>query len=156
LHGRLAARGARAGAELNKAIDLARRDESGIGTAGIGVPLADETDEPAIAHVLPLARGDLHTRLMPQATAAIFVTHVEQTQSTDIDAVAATFGLTQETRVVQRLLLGMTLVEAAAAFGIAESTAKTHLSRVFSKTGTVRQSDLVALVHRLLPPVRRA
>src|ERR1051326_7642002 len=41
LQGRLAARGARAEAELTKAIDLARRNESGIGAAGIGVPLAD-------------------------------------------------------------------------------------------------------------------
>jgi DNA-binding CsgD family transcriptional regulator len=107
--------------------------------------------------VLPLARGDLRTRLLPQATAAIFITRVEQAAAVDIDAVAATFGLTQaESRVVQRLLLGMTLVEAAAALGIAESTAKTHLSRIFSKTGVARQPDLVALVHRLLPPVRRA
>jgi DNA-binding CsgD family transcriptional regulator/PAS domain-containing protein len=155
-NGRLAARGARAGAELVKAIDLARSDESGIGAAGIGVPLADESGEPAIAHVLPLARGDLRTRLVPQATAAIFVTRAEQAPSADIGAVAATFGLTPaETRVVRQLLLGMTLVEAADALGIAESTAKTHLGRIFSKTGVARQADLVALVHRLVPPLRR-
>ena len=156
INGRLAARGARAGAELNKAIDLARRNESRIGATGIGVPLADKSGEPAVAHVLPLARGDLRTRLMPKATAAIFVTRVEQAPEADIDGVAATFGLTPaETRVVRQVLLGMTLVEAAAALGIAESTAKTHLSRIFSKTGTARQPDLVALVHRLLPPLRR-
>ena len=156
LNGRLAARGTRAGAELPTAIDLARRNESGIGSTGIGVPLADESGEPAVAHVLPLARGDLRTRLMPQATAAIFVTRVEPAPAADIDAVAATFGLTPaETRVVRQLLLGMTMVDAAAALGIAESTAKTHLSRIFSKTGVARQSDLVALVHRLVPPLRR-
>jgi len=156
LQGRLVVRVTRAGVQLTNAIDLARRDESGIGAIGISVPLADESGEPAVAHVLPLARGNLRTRLMPQATAAIFVTRAEQASASDIDAVTATFGLTPaETRVVRQLLLGMTLVEAAAALGIAESTAKTHLSRIFSKTGVARQADLVALVHRLLPPVRR-
>jgi DNA-binding CsgD family transcriptional regulator/PAS domain-containing protein len=156
LNGRLAARGPRAGAELAKAIDLARRNESGIGATGIGVPLADETGEPAVAHVLPLARGDLRTRLMPQATAAVFVTRIGQAPAAKIDAVAATFGLTPaETRVLERLLRDMSLVEAARALGIAETTAKTHLSRIFAKTGVSRQPELVALVHRLLPPLRR-
>jgi len=156
LSGRLAARSAGAGAELAKAIDLARRNESGIGATGIGVPLADETGEPAVAHVLPLARGDLRTRLMPQATAAVFVTRVAQAPSAKIDAVAATFGLTPaETRVLERLLRGMSLVAAAAALGIAETTAKTHLSRIFAKTGVSRQAELVAVVSRLMPPLRR-
>jgi DNA-binding CsgD family transcriptional regulator/PAS domain-containing protein len=156
LSGRLAARGAAAGAELAKAIDLARRNESGIGAAGIGVPLAGELGEPAVAHVLPLARGDLRTRLVPQATAAVFVTRAEQAPPAKIDAVAATFGLTPaETRVLERLLRGTSLVEAAAALGIAETTAKTHLSRIFAKTGVSRQAELVALVHRLTPPLQR-
>jgi DNA-binding CsgD family transcriptional regulator len=47
------------------------------------------------------------------------------------------------------------LVEAAAALGIAETTAKTHLSRIFAKTGVSRQAELVALVHRLTPPLQR-
>jgi DNA-binding CsgD family transcriptional regulator len=93
---------------------------------------------------------------MPQATAAVFVTRVEQAPPAKIDAVAATFGLTlAETRVLERLLCGMGLVEVAAALGIAETTAKTHLSRIFAKTGVSRQAELVALVHRLMPPLRQ-
>jgi DNA-binding CsgD family transcriptional regulator len=66
------------------------------------------------------------------------------------------FGLIPaETRVLERLLRDMSLVAAAAALGIAETTAKTHLSRIFAKTGVSRQPELVALVHRLLPPLRR-
>ncbi len=37
----------------------------------------------------------------------------------------------------------------AAALGVAETTIKTHLSRLFYKTGTRRQADLVKLVRRL-------
>ena len=155
--GRLAARGAAAGAELAKAIDLARRDEAGIGGTGIGVPLSDEAGEPAVAHVLPLARGDLRTRLLPQATAAVFVTQAGAGPLADIVAVAASIGLTPaEARVLERLLGGMSLVEAAAALGIAETTAKTHLSRIFAKTGVTRQAELVALLDRLVPPLRRS
>jgi DNA-binding CsgD family transcriptional regulator len=35
--------------------------------------------------------------------------------------------------------------ETSAALGIAESTVKTHLHRVFDKTGARRQADLVKL-----------
>jgi DNA-binding CsgD family transcriptional regulator/PAS domain-containing protein len=155
--GRLAAHGAAGGAELAKAIDLARRDEAGIGAAGIGVPLSDEAGEPAVAHVLPLARGDLRTRLLPQATAAVFVTQAGGAPLADIVAVAASIGLTPaEARVLERLLSGKSLVETAAALGIAETTAKTHLSRIFAKTGVTRQAELVALLDRLMPPLRRS
>lgn len=155
--GRLAARGAAAGAELAKAIDLARRNEAGIGATGIGVPLSDEAGEPAVAHVLPLARGDLRTRLVPQATAAVFVTQAGDAPLADIVAVAASIGLTPaEARVLERLLGGKSLVDAAATLGIAETTAKTHLSRIFAKTGVTRQAELVALLDRLVPPLRRS
>jgi len=157
LSGRLAARGAVAGAELAKAIDLARRNEAGIGATGIGVPLSDEAGEPAVAHVLPLARGDLRTRLLPQATAAVFVTQAAGAPLADIAAVAASIGLTPaETRVLERLLGGMSLVAAAAALDIAETTAKTHLSRIFAKAGVARQAELVALIDRLVAPLRRS
>jgi DNA-binding CsgD family transcriptional regulator len=36
--------------------------------------------------------------------------------------------------------------EVAAALGIAASTVKTHLDRLFGKTGATRQADLVKLV----------
>ena len=36
--------------------------------------------------------------------------------------------------------------ETAEALGIAETTVKTHLARVFGKTGLNRQADLVKLV----------
>jgi DNA-binding CsgD family transcriptional regulator/PAS domain-containing protein len=153
--GRLAAREAKAGAELAKAIDLARRNEAGIGATGIGVPLGDEAGEPTVAHVLPLARGDLRTRLVPQATAAVFITRAGDAATANIGTIAAAFRFTPaETRVLERLLSGMSLVEAAAALKIAETTAKTHLSRIFAKTGVSRQAELIALVDRLKPPLR--
>jgi DNA-binding CsgD family transcriptional regulator len=154
--GRLSVRNRQAEDELTKAIALARGNETGIGAAGIGVALQSAPGEAVVAHVLPLARGDLRTRLMPQATAAIFVTRAGMRPPASLPAVAASFGLTPaETRLLEHLARGATLGEAGAALDIAESTAKTHLSRIFAKTGASRQTDLVALVNRLAPPVHR-
>jgi DNA-binding CsgD family transcriptional regulator len=43
--------------------------------------------------------------------------------------------------------------ETSDALGIGESTVKTHLHRVFSKTGTSRQADLVKLVASFSSPL---
>jgi DNA-binding CsgD family transcriptional regulator/PAS domain-containing protein len=154
--GRLAARDAAADAELSQAIALARSDEAELGAAGIGVSLGASDARPALAHVLPLARGEVRTRLMPQATAAVFINTPEACAAPDLGVIAQIYGLTPaETRVAERLLAGAAnLAEVAANLGISLGTVKTHLSQVFAKTGVSRQSDLVALVHRMTPPVR--
>jgi DNA-binding CsgD family transcriptional regulator len=38
--------------------------------------------------------------------------------------------------------------------GVAETTIKTHLARIFTKTGTKRQADLVRLVAAFTPPIK--
>ena len=71
-------------------------------------------------------------------------------------SLAANFKLTPaETRMFERFAAGATLAEAAETLAIAETTARTHLSRILSKPGVARQADLVALIHRLSPPVKR-
>lgn len=154
VHGRLVARDARARQELDRAVALALRDEAALDAAGIDIALGVADDGVAIAHVLPLARGDLRTRLVPQATAAVFVTAAASPPRLDLGPAARSYGLTPaETRLLERLALGATVAEAAAGLGIALSTAKTHLAHIFSKTGTARQADLVGLIHRLSSPI---
>jgi PAS domain-containing protein len=98
IDGRLSVRDARAREELLRAVEFARANEAGIGASGIGVPLCD--DRSAVAHVLPLARGNLRTRIAPQATAAVFVTQPDDSPSRDVSAVAANFGLVDATWAV--------------------------------------------------------
>jgi DNA-binding CsgD family transcriptional regulator len=43
--------------------------------------------------------------------------------------------------------------EVAAALGVAVTTVKTHLSRLFEKTGVARQADLVKLVAGFSTPL---
>jgi DNA-binding CsgD family transcriptional regulator/PAS domain-containing protein len=140
--------------ELSTAIGLARGNEAEITGSGIGVPLRDR--EPSVAHVLPLAHGDLRTRLMPQATAAVFITRAERESSSDVTALARSFDLTAaETRLLGQLARNATLAEAAKTLGISQLTARTHLAHIFSKTGISRQADLLTMVGRLAPPIRR-
>jgi DNA-binding CsgD family transcriptional regulator/PAS domain-containing protein len=154
--GSLKARDSAADRQLTEAIARAQRDERMIGASGIGVPLRNRIGEPAIAHVLPLTHGNLRTRLMPQATAAVFITKAEEPPMVDVDAVAASFSLTPaESRTLQHLVGGATVMETADALGISVNTTKTHLARIFSKTGASRQADLIGLVHRLMPPIQR-
>jgi DNA-binding CsgD family transcriptional regulator len=48
------------------------------------------------------------------------------------------------------------VAKVAEALGVAESTVKTHLGRVFEKTGTTRQADLVKLVAAYASPLKQA
>jgi DNA-binding CsgD family transcriptional regulator/PAS domain-containing protein len=154
--GFLRASDARANRELTNAIVLAQANEATIGTAGIGVSLKNSSGEPSIAHVLPLAHGDLRTRLMPPATAAVFVTQLGSQPVAEIGAIASAFSLTPaEARTLKHLAGGATIAETADAIGISTNTIRTHLARIFSKTGTSRQADLIGLINQLIPPVRR-
>jgi DNA-binding CsgD family transcriptional regulator len=57
-----------------------------------------------------------------------------------------------ESRVMMLIVQGMTIAETAEALGISLPTAKTHLARLFDKTGTTRQADLVRLAMSALAP----
>ena len=62
------------------------------------------------------------------------------------ELIARTFDLTPaELRVFLSIVEVGGVPETAAVLGIAETTAKTHLHRVFAKTGVSRQADLVKL-----------
>lgn len=154
--GRLVACESAANDELARALALACNNEAGIGANGIGIALNGSSGEPAIAHVLPLAKGDLRTRLVPQAAAAVFVSKSDESLPSDMGAIGRTFALTPaETRLLEHLVQGATLVDVAAAIGISLATAKTQLSHIFSKTGVTRQTDLIAMVSRLMPQIKR-
>lgn len=63
-----------------------------------------------------------------------------------------TFGLTPaETRIAMALGHGLGVSTAAERLGISANTARTHLKRVFHKTGVRRQSQLAVLVVRGRP-----
>lgn len=155
--GRLAGRRAGATEELTVAISVAMRAEVSLGGAGIGVVLEEAVSgqAPAVAHVLPLGGGEARRALGQGAAAAVFVSAPAAPDGERLAAAMRSLGLTlAEVRLAERLAAGQTLTEARAALGIAETTAKTHLARIFEKAGVSRQQDLVALLARLASPLR--
>lgn len=125
-----------------------------IAGTGIGVPLRADDGSPAIAYVLPLARGTPRRDGGPHGTAAVFVAPVDYALP-EADALIAIYGLTPtEARVTLQIAAGKRRAEAAAALGISDNTVKTHLDRVYSKTGTSDQSALAGLVASLASPGR--
>jgi DNA-binding CsgD family transcriptional regulator len=64
------------------------------------------------------------------------------------------FGLTSaERRLACRLLAGQMLEQASDDLGIRISTARGYLKAIFAKTGVRRQSEFVAVIGALVPPV---
>jgi len=136
---------------------MAQSNASVIGAAGIGVPLVDKNMTAATAYILPLACGTRHAlQANAQTAAAVFVTPASAASPADIGTVVRIFSLTPaEARLLQYLVSGASLTEAASALGITEATARTHRNHIFTKTSVSRRTDLLALVGRLVPPIRR-
>jgi DNA-binding CsgD family transcriptional regulator len=107
---------------------------------------ADDGDR-YVAHILPLAsiaRGG--ARCPSKAVGALFVRKIELDGESFGASLAHAFRLTPtELRVFRAIVELGGVPEASQALGIAETTVKTHLYRVFAKTGASRQADLVKL-----------
>lgn len=80
---------------------------------------------------------------------ALFILDPDQHSAPSPDIVADMFGLTlSEATIVCHLILGETIQTAAERSGVTLSTARTYLKRVFGKTATTKQSELISLVLR--------
>jgi DNA-binding CsgD family transcriptional regulator len=136
------------------AVRHAADNEAAIGKRGFGIPAQRASGEPCVLHVLPLGHSPLRAGLAPAAAAAIFVAPAASPPPPPADAVAALFDLTpSEVRVFVHIAAGLTQVETAKLLGVGVSTVKTHLLKVFAKTGTGRQADLVRLASSLALPL---
>jgi DNA-binding CsgD family transcriptional regulator len=110
----------------------------------------------AVATLLPVAEGRRAGVLAPFAAAvAVFVQDHVDTPLMPGEAFGRLYGLTGgELRVVMALSQGLGGMESAQALGVSEPTIRTHLQRIFSKTGTSKQADLLRLMHQSTPPTR--
>jgi DNA-binding CsgD family transcriptional regulator len=141
-----------AAAKLSTALQAATQVGNGTIPSYFGIRLPGRDDVPCLAHVMPLLGTLTRSRIGALATAAVFVTQADS-KPVRVECLAAAFDLTPaELNVLSLLADGMPLVEAASLLGIAESTARSHVKNLHRKVGVERQSELVALVHRLLSP----
>ena len=89
------------------------------------------------------------------AAAVLFVSDPDDREETDADALRALYGLTPaEATLTGRLLTGEDLRCAAEALDVSMNTARTHLKKIFEKTGTKRQAELVRLALRSPAQIR--
>lgn len=138
---------------LARAVQQASFDEASMGQGGIGIPARRSQGTPCVLHVLPLKRGEIRRGLARRATAAVFLTRANAPPAMPRDALALLYDLTPaEARVFELIADGRTQGDVGEILGIARSTVKTHLLRVFDKTGCTRQVDLVRLAARLSMP----
>ena len=123
-------------------------------TKGSALPLLAHDGQRYVAHLLPLtSAARASTGMTYSAVAALFVRKIAM-DSPHGELVARAFELTPtELRVMLAIVEVGGVPETAAALGIAETTVKTHLHRVFSKTGASRQADIVKLAAGFSSPL---
>lgn len=129
--------------------------EADLGRRGMAIALRGADGAPMALHVLPLRGGTLRPGLVNEAVAAIFVSAAGAAPTAVGELAAQLFGLSlKEAEVFERIAQGLTPGEAAAGMGIAVATVRTHLLRVYDKTGARRQADLVRMAATLAPSLR--
>ena len=122
--------------------------DTALGRRGVAVPLKARDDERYVAHVLPLTSGTRRQAgISYGAVAAVFVRKAALDLPSPPIVIAQEFQLTPaELRVLFSMIEMDGVSEVAEVLGIAEATVRTHLHRLYEKTGTSRQADLVKLV----------
>jgi len=155
IRGRLATSDEQAENALRESLTAANHGDAEIGVKGIALSLSAQNGEHYVAHVLPLTSGarrftgDAYT-----ATAAMFVRKAALEGPLAPEIIATTYNLTPtELRVLLAIVEVGGIPEVATALGVADSTIKTHVGRLFGKTGVSRQADLVKLVAGFSTPL---
>jgi DNA-binding CsgD family transcriptional regulator len=145
--GRLVASDPDANRALRDIFLAAASGDAAIGVSGVAVPLVARGGERYVAHVLPLSSGARRNAgVSYAAAAALFVQKAALATRSPPEAIAKTYRLTpMEVRVLLAIVEVGGVPQVAQTLGIGESTVKTHLKRLYEKTGARRQADLVKL-----------
>jgi DNA-binding CsgD family transcriptional regulator len=143
----------RADAALRQAIHVA----ASLGTAP-DCPPAVRVPRPSLRRdyqivVIPLLKRTPQMSAMPAPTTAVLITDPNALPMTP-SVIRQLYGLTaKEADLTAKLGTGLSLEEAAHSLAIRYETARTHLRRIFVKTDTKRQSELVLLLACLPQPL---
>jgi len=153
--GKLVPNDASAEQALNEVYAMAERGDAAVGAKGIAVPLMALDGERHVAHVLPLTSGARRRAgTSYAAAAAVFVQKAALDTPSPQGVIGKLYKLTpSELRVLLAIVQVGGVPEVAETLGIAESTVKTHLHRLFEKTGAKRQADLVKLLAGYASPL---
>jgi len=155
VRGRLVAGDASTNAAFRGILAAADGGDDVVGVKGTALPLTAHDGERYVAHVLPLTAGARRQAgLAFNAVAALFVRRAALEAFAPPELIGRMYKLTPaELRVLLAIVDVGGVPEVAAALGVAVTTVKTHLNRLFEKTGVGRQADLVKLVAGFSTPL---
>ena len=155
IHGRVRTGDGPVDKALHEIFAAADNGDAAIGVKGIALPLTAHDGERYVAHTLPLTSGERRRAAKAYtATTAMFVCKAAMQGPPVPDVIAKLYDLTPaELRVLLAIVEVGGIPEVAEAFGVADSTIRTHVGRLFDKTGTGRQADLVKLVAGFSSPL---
>lgn len=120
-----------------------------------GIPLGlGGFDGPHLAAwILPLRRGGRSKAHPSESQAAIFLQEIGDRAPLAGEHFVRQFAITQsECRVLMLLVQGHDVVDIADWLGISQPTVRTHLARLFAKTNTKNQAQLVGFAMTALSP----
>ncbi len=128
---------------------LVRAALLGLPSASISVPRPN--DERPLTMLVSSVRGKDIGRFtdlrMPDAAVMLFIVDPANRIGVPLPWIMDAYGLTRsEARVALAIASGLGIPEAAMQLGLSPNTIKTHLRRVFMKTGTGRQVELARLM----------
>ncbi|MBR0799932.1 helix-turn-helix transcriptional regulator [Bradyrhizobium jicamae] len=155
--GRLAAIDLTANQALLDSFASAADGDAAVGRKGLAVPLKTREGERYVANVLPLTSGARRNAgIFYRAAATVFVHRAAFDLPSPPEAIVNEFKLTpRELGVLFAIVEVGGIPEVAEVLGISAETVKTHLGRLFEKTRTSRQADLVKLVAAFSNPLLR-
>jgi DNA-binding CsgD family transcriptional regulator len=153
--GRLAAGDPEIDHAFRDVLIAAGNGDAAVGIKGIALPLIARDGERHVAHVLPLTSGARRRAgIATFAAAALFVHKAALDIPSPPEAIARAYKLTPtELRVLLAIVEIGGVPEVAEALGIGDATIRTHLGRLFEKTGAKRQAGLVKLVAGFSSPL---
>ncbi|MBU6372074.1 MAG: helix-turn-helix transcriptional regulator [Alphaproteobacteria bacterium] len=155
VHGRITAREPGLERALRRLLARISADETAVSGYELGLPVRTAAGQVCTLNLLPLAGG--RARVAGEAVAAIFVSANALDHVPALDLLGPLFALTAaEQRVFELIVAGRKPREVAAQLGVALSTVRTHLLRIFEKTGVNRQAALIRLAHALAAPTAPA
>lgn len=157
MNARLTSSSASKRAEFDMSIEAALRGAQGDMIADPKPILLQRvsSDRPLVSYVLPMRSGHREgvEQFLARAHAIVIVVESTGNDPADPAVVRDLLGLTLgEARVAALVASGIPPEEASKRLGIPEQTARTVLQRVFTKTGVDRQSELSALLARIVQP----
>ena len=153
--GRLTAANPALTARLNRLVHQGVLSANAEGDVGGTLELRGGDDRaPLLAHVIPLAANRAVSIFdIDQPAAAVFIVDPAADFGARVRRFASRFRLTPgETRVVAVIIGGEGLQAATERLKISRATVRTHLDRIFSKTETNRQTELIRRFFEMSSP----